>query len=745
MEKLKRDEIRMSAATGEITIRRDENGVPHVRADSLTDLLFGLGWLHACDRPVQLELTRLVAKGLTAEFLKGDPEMVELDRYMRRYNLWGDSKYQAECLRPQTEELVQAYCAGVNHGMGGDKQPLEFRLLKHKQEPWAVADSVAVLKLTGLVDMTETQGWAEKLIVQMIREGVDLERLKELFPYMIEDLNPDYVKLICGLEFEGPIVPETVRWAQLPRNMCSNNWAVAGSRTASGKPILCGDPHLDTSRLPALWQEVALEAGDFYFTGVSMPGIPFPSLGRTRHLAWSATYAYMDVMDYFIEIVKDGKYRRGSEWRDFDVREEIIKVKGGEPLTVRFYETDHGVLEGEPAKDGYYLCFAWSAGRDCGAETLDAMADVLPCTRVEEAMPHFARLDFAAFNWVMADAQGNIGYQMSGRCPARAEGCSGLLPMPGWDESFHWQGYLPREDNPSLYNPPEGFIVTANQDLNRYGRAPVINLCMASYRAERIAELLSASQELDAAYMQRMHYDLYSRQAEAFMHVIRPLLPDTPNGKLLKEWDLRYHSDSREATLFERVYLELVKIVFGQYGVGRQVMDYIMDETILFHDFYGNFDRLLLAEDSLWLGDNSREELIGLACERNLAAQPVPYGSWRKILMKNIFFAGKLPRFLGFDYGPVELIGSRATIPQGQIFKSMGRVATYSPTWKLVADFSEEGIRSVLAGGPSDRRFSKWYKSGIKDWLAANYKRIVPFAAEETRVIEQGEEEKGEL
>ena len=94
--------------------------------------------------------------------------------------------------------------------------------------------------------------------------------------------------------------------------MCSNNWAVAGSRTASGQPILCGDPHLDTSRLPALWQEVALEAGDFYFTGVSMPGIPFPSLGRTRHLAWSATYACMDVMDYFIEIVKDGKYRRGA-------------------------------------------------------------------------------------------------------------------------------------------------------------------------------------------------------------------------------------------------------------------------------------------------------------------------------------------------------------------------------------------------------------------------------------------------
>ena len=117
--------------------------------------------------------------------------------------------------------------------------------------------------------------------------------------------------------------------------------------------------------------------------------------------------------------------------------------------------------------------------------------------------------------------------------------------------------------------------------------------------------------------------------------------------------------------------------------------------------------------------------------------------SWRKVLMKNIFFQGKLPKFLGFDYGPVELIGSRATIPQGQIFKSMGRVATYSPTWKMVADFAEERHSYGTGGRPFGPAFLEWYKSGIKDWLAASYKRIVPFAREETTVIEQGVEEKG--
>ena len=204
MEKLKGSEVRIGAVHGEVSVLRDENGVPHVRAGSFPDLLFGLGWVTAVDRPVQLELTRLVAKGVTAEFLKPDPEMVELDKSMRRYNLWGDSKFQAECLRPETRELVDAYCAGVNHGMRERRRPLEFRLLKHQPEEWTPADSIVVLKLTGLVDMTETQGWVEKLIIQMIREGSDLERLKELFPYMIEDLNPDYTKLICEIPLRPP-------------------------------------------------------------------------------------------------------------------------------------------------------------------------------------------------------------------------------------------------------------------------------------------------------------------------------------------------------------------------------------------------------------------------------------------------------------------------------------------------------------------------------------------------------------
>jgi penicillin amidase len=725
------------AVRGEVCIKRDAHGVPHVQAGPLDDLLFGLGWVAAADRGVQLELTRLVARGRTAECLKADDKMVALDRAMRRYDLWGDAKFQAECLGERTRELVAAYCLGIDRGFAKSSLPLEFRLIRHRPEQWTPADCIAVLKLTGLVDMTETQGWAEKLIVQMIRRGVDLERLKELFPYMVEDLDPGYLELMGRIELEEPMVPETLAWSRLPRTYGSNNWAVAGSRTASGKALLAGDPHLDVSRLPAIWQEVALEGDSFYFTGAAVPGIPFPALGRTAHLAWSPTYAFMDVSDYFVELVKGGRYRRGGEWREFDVRDEVVRRKGGEPVVFRYYQTDLGVLEGDPSRDGYFLCFAWSAARDCGAESLEAMAEIMLCESVKEALPLFSRLDFAAFNWVAADTGGNIGYQMSGRSPLRAEGCSGLLPLPGWDPAYHWRGYLPREDLPSLYNPPEGFIVTANQDLNRYGKGPVINLCMAPYRAERIAGLLAGRERHDAAFQRAVQYDLYSRQAEVFMEKLRPLLPDTPNGRLLEQWDLRYDLDSLGATLFERVYLELVKLVFGERGMGREVMDHLLEETIIFTDFFGNFDEVLLREDALWFDGRSQEELMRLALERSLQEPPVPYGSWRRVLLKNIFFEGRLPRWTGFDRGPLRLPGGRATVSQGQIFRSAGRLATYAPAIRFTADFAEEGIRSVLAGGPSGRRFSRWYASGLKDWSAGTYKHLAPGEAKGSAVAEE--------
>jgi penicillin G amidase len=723
MEKLKSSKVRLGGIDGAVYAERSEDGIPRITADTFDDLVYGLGWVHAFDRGLELELTRLIAKGTAAEFLDGSEELIASDTYMRRWNMFGIAKQQVSELEDSTLAMVQKYCAGINYVLENGKRPFEFKLIGHRPEPWAPADCIMMSKLIGLVDMTETQGWVEKFIVQMLQEGVPLAQVKEMFPYLSDEPADDFLEVIRSVKLFEPIVPETLRWKSLPRMKASNNWVVAGSRSASGKPILCGDPHLDSARLPAIWQEVMMRSGDFWFAGCTVPGIPFPALGRTGDIAWSPTYGYMDISDFFIEEVKGGRYRRGDGWRDFEVREETIGVKKGEPRKVLYYENGHGLLDGAPDEDGYYLCLAFTLGRGRGADTMNHGAAILDCSTVAEAMPHFAAIDFCSQNWVCADREGNIGYAQSGRCPVRPEGFSGLLPLPGWDESFDWKGTYPVDMNPSMYNPAEGFIRTANNDMNSCAQCLVCNLPMADYRARRIHEMLSARDDHSVASMQKMHYDLYSKHAEDYMPMIRPLLPDTPEGRALADWDLRYTGESTEASSFEKIFFEYAKLVFGKLSLGDEVMDHLMDQTIIFSDFTINFDQVLLSEESAWFGGRPREELLSEAIDKGLAKESPPWGTTRMVMMNNIMFAGRLPKFLGFDYGPIEIIGNRATIPQGQIFTTYGgRVATFSPTFKFVTDFAEDCIHSTMAGGPSDRRFSRWYTSGVADWIAGRYK-----------------------
>lgn len=722
MIRLSRNRAALNSPYGTAEWKRDGNGVPVVTAPSRQALYYGLGWAHANDRFMNMELNRLVAQGRAAEFL--DPAMLNLDIAMRRYDLWNDSVREAEKLGGREREWIDAYCAGVNARLERGPLPFELKLIRHRPAPWTAADIIATLKLIGVMDLTESQGWMEKFVIEMLRQGYDFKRLREIFPCLTDEPGEAILDAVKKVRLPEPMVPESIKWGSLTRMQCSNNWVVSGAKSVSKKPLYCGDPHLDSSRLPAIWQEVILAADDFRFAGATIPGIPGFPMGRTDHLAWSPTYGNMDVIDYFMEDVRDGRYLRGGERVPFKIREETFGVRGKEPVVMRYYETVHGVLEEEPKEDGYYLCLAWSGARGCGAESISGMLEAPYCKTARAALDVFRGLDFSAFNWVVADCENNIGYQMSGRNPIRKEGVSGILPMPGWDERFDWRGFHDRETNPRAFNPKEHYIVTANQDLNALGTVPVTNIAMAPYRTRRISELLEARDDHSVESMKRMQYDIYSKQAEDFMRVIRPLLPDTENGTILREWDLRYSSDSAAPFLFERVYSELIALVFGELNFGREVLDYLVHETILMHDYYYHFDRVLLSPDSAWFNGRDRDDLFREALARALDVAPEPFGRGRKIMMRNLFFGGRLPRFLGFDYGPIELIGGRTTVSLSQIFKSAGRTATFSPTYRFITDFAEEKIHSVMAGGPSDRRFSGLYTSGVKGWLSGKYNEL---------------------
>ena len=720
--KLKNREVQLQGPDGQVLIKRNKNGIPELRAESLRGLAYGLGWVHANDRQLQILLMRILLQGRAAEQLAGDPALVEVDRYMRRMNFLPDAKSEIKKLEPEVREQLKAYADGFNSYFKDNKPVPEMRLLGYKHEDWRMEDSLIIMKIIGFLGLADAQGGMEKLLVQMIQKNIDEERIRELFPYLKEKIDFELLKKV---NLAPPLVPEAVKWlAKIPRFTASNNWAVSGALTKSGKPIFCYDPHLEVNRLPSVWYEVILRSPDNTMIGVSIPGVPGVVLGRTHHLSWGATYSFMDMIDFRIEHCKDGKFRRGREWKPFKLRKEEIKVKKGETVVERVYENEFGVLEGDPYKEGYYLVMGWSAARECGGHDWNAIAGLPKAKTVKDAMRLFQRVDAACFNWVMADTKGNIGFQMSGRMFKRPKGVSGLLPLQGWEKRYNSSGFEKRSLLPSAYNPKDGIIVTANQDLNRFGKVKPINLPMATYRADRITQLLKRRKKFAVEDMKRMHYDLYSLQAERFMKLIKPHLPDSENGRILKEWDYTYRGDSKAAMLFESVYMALLNIVFGDGGLGRSVIEYLMKETGIFNDYYGNFDTILLKKKSPWFGGRAQDEVFKLAVKEGLRVKAVPYGRTRSVVFSHLLFGGKLPGFLGFDYGPIELPGNRATIPQGQIFKSAGRITTFSPSYRMIADMSTRELHTALPGGPSDRRFSRWYTSDIANWLKGVYKLL---------------------
>lgn len=718
-----RNRVILQGPGGAVHITRNRHGIPEIRGEGHADLAFGLGWVHACDRQLQLLLSRTLLQGRAAELLRGDPVLVEVDRYMRRLNFLPDASAQESRLEPFSRALLEAYAAGVNFYFSRNRPVPELRLLGFSFEPWRVADSLLIGKAFGYVSLTDALEAMEKFIVQAVHQGLPEEKLRELFPPVTEPV--DY-GLFRQITLAPPLVPGAVAWLNtLPRFSASNNWAVSGARTASGKPIFCNDPHLEVNRLPAVWQEIVMRLPGDDLIGAGIPGVPGLVLGRTRRLAWGATYSFMDTIDYLIEHCREGCYRRGDRWIPFTVREETIRVKKGAPVVEKYYESEYGVLEGDPHREGYYLAMYWSGARGCGAGDFNGLL-ALP---LQEDVPGlqgcFRKLEAASFNWVCADAAGNIGYQMSGLLPRRPAGASGLLPRPAWEETTLPGSFADPAELPALLNPPEGYIVTANNDLNHLGRVRAITLPMAPHRASRITALLQSRDKLAAADMQEFQQDLYSLQAEAFMEVLRPFLPNTGKGRLLQEWDLRYTVESRAATLFEAFYLELVRLVIGDGGLGREVVDFILKETGLFNDFYGHLDRILLADESAWFGGHSREDLFRQALAQGLEAEAVPYGETRQVMLAHLLLGGKLPRFLGFDRGPVALPGCRATVVQGQVFKNPhGGVTTFSPSYRLIADLAGSSLLTNIAGGSSDRRFSRWYASELRRWISGSYKEL---------------------
>ncbi len=711
----------LQGPNGKAHLRRNAHGVPVITADSHEDLFFAIGYAHACDRLVQMMLVRELARGRASEKFSGSKELIEIDKFMRRVDFCHKVEEEVQKIDEKAKAELEAYCAGVNYYMKKHWRPLEFWITFYKPDPWTPEDSLITVRIMGYLGLAQMQGDVEKFIIQLIQADLPEDKLRALFPSITDEI--DY-ELIRRIKLQDTSIPKNMFETVLPVPRASNNWVVHASKSASGNALAASDPHLEVNRLPAIWYEMVWHLGEERIMGITMPGLPIMVMGRTNRLCWSGTYGFMDMIDFFIEEVKDEKYLYDGQWYFFEKREEIIKPKGKKEIRLTFYENHHGVLEGDASRAGKYLSMAFSGREDAGADIFNNLMHPEKLGTVQDAQRVFRNLKMPTFNWLFADSSGNIGYQMNGKMPKRAEGFSGLIPIPGWKSANDWQGFVEPDQLPTRLNPDTGYLGTANNDMNAFGQVKPINLAMAPYRVNRISQMLEEGGQCDTELFRKMHFDLYSLQAERLMEIVRPLLPETENGNLLKEWDMRYTPAAVEPTLFESIYRQMVLETFATENIGEAVVEYMLNETSLFTAYYGYFDDVLTDEQSPWFTGRSSEEVLRRAIERGLNIQPQVYRDTRRFDMLNIFFMGSLPGFLGFDRKGIILQGSRATIPQGQMFRTGGLNSSFAPSWRMVMDFAAEGIETNLPGGPSGSRFSKWYTTDLRNWIEGNYKKL---------------------
>jgi penicillin amidase len=702
-----------------ITISRNAQGIPKVIAKNESDIYFGMGYCHAMDRGSQMLLMRILGQGTAAQHLANEPEMLEIDRFFRQMNWKGNLETELEKFTDAEKEKLTAYCEGVKRSFS-KKPPWVFkRLLKYTKFDWSIEDILLLGRMSGYLTLAQSQGEIERLFIEMVQNDVSKEKLEELFPSILGDYDADIIKKIA---LQGKIVPDAIKWStMIAPLMASNNWTVAGRKTKSGSPILSNDPHLEINRIPTVWYEMQFELLDKAAYTATMPGISAMLIGRNKDLSWGATYTFMDAMDSWIEQCKDGKYLKDDKWHDFKIRKEIIHRKKDKSIEFTIYENEHGYLEGNPFEEGYYLANRWS-GSLGGADSIKNGLKIWTAKGVEEGMDILGKLEMS-FNWVLADTQGNIGYQMSGLLPIRKNGNSGFTPLIGWKSENDWQGFHSHEDLPRRFNPTEGFIATANENLSNYGNVNPHTITMGDYRAERINSMLAEKENVTIEDIKEMHYDTYSVQAAKFMPFIKPLLPNTENGEILKNWDVCYDIDSKGAYLFEQIYRMLYAEIFGEV-LGKEVNDFLQNETGIFIDFYANFDAILLADTSKWFGNRTKTEIYRSAIEKVLQQKAKAWGDYNQFYLTDIILGEKLPKFLGFNKGPFPLPGGRATIHQGQVYKSNGRQTSFAPSFRMVTDMSEETIFTNIAGGVSDKRFSKYYTNDFKNWQSKIYKKI---------------------
>jgi penicillin amidase len=586
---------------------------------------------------------------------------------------------QYRTLPPVDRAVLAAYARGVNYFIETHRGrlPLEFTVLRYDPRPWKVLDSI----LCGFqMYRNLTSTWKEELQKLALLQGGDTAKVNALFPSRI------------GTEFQPG----------------SNAWAISGKHTASGRPILANDPHLEWG-IPSTWYQVHLQAAGLNVTGVSLPGVPCVIIGHNQRIAWGVTNLGFDVQDLYAEKIdlRTGRYLFGGKLEQARAETEWIAVKGARPVEFQQWVTRHGPVSF--AEGNRLLALRWSAAEPGSFQF--PFLDLNRAGNWQEFTAALARFPGPGQNFVYADVDGNIGYHATGRLPIR-KNYDGDVPVDGSSGENEWDGFIPFEELPAFYNPAQGWIITANQNPFPPNYPYRVHGNFASpYRSQEIRSLLTARDGWKPGEMLTVEKDVYS----AFLHFLAQQVvaaydrAKPPDAELkdavdvLRSWNGQMEKQTPAPMLISVVYQDLRKRLAESASPGKadyyapQMAPAVL-EQILRNDARGWFqdkDGLLIR--ALKQGFQQGREVQGSNVKR------WDYGKYNQLTIKHPV-GDKLPLVSGyFNIGPVPMSGSSTTIKQ--------TTATLGPSMRFIGDLGDwDRSLNNLTIGESGQILSSHYK-----------------------------------
>ncbi|KAA2239459.1 penicillin acylase family protein [Chitinophaga agrisoli] len=734
------DELSLPGLKGKVEVWLDDRMVPHIFAQQDADAYYAEGYLHARDRLWQMELQTLAAQGRLSEILGS--KMLGYDREQRRMGMGYAAEAAAkEMLKDSsTRMMIAAYTAGINayiKGLSYDELAVEYKLLDYRPEPWSAVKTGALLKYMSY----DLAGGVDDLEYTNARRLFSAADFNNMYPDRNDSLDPVIPK---GTAFDKPVKNAVMPSDSAIRHVASllhfkqdkpdpdngsNNWAVSGSKTRSGAPILCNDPHLGLS-LPSLWYEVQLHTPTMNVYGASLPGAPGVVIGFNDNIAWGVTNGSEDVKDYYAVQCRNGvkQYLFNGQYHDAQLRIEEIKVRGEKS----YYDTVAYTVWGPVMYEDRYPAGAGIVGQPTLAlrwKAHDPSNEILTFYKLNHARTYEDYLDALqhytcpAQNFIYASKTGDIALWHNGQYPMRWKD-QGKWVMPGDDSSFAWQGYVPQTENPHIRNPARGFVSSANQQPTDSTYPYYYFGYYDMFRGKRINERLSAMNQITPQDMMQLQNDNANLFARAALPLLRAHLPEQsltaaeqPYWQQLKSWNQTNSPDSKGATLFYLLWEHLKHRIWDDELMNRtdsatlvypqdnaSLLWLIRDSSMHFIDDVHTPQKETLTElvqqSFAWVADSAQK------LDQHLQLE---WGSFRGTDIRHL--TRSLPAF------------SRMHLRTGGGTHIVNATKeTHGPSWRMVVQLGPTTeAYGIYPGGQSGNPGSPYYDNAVTDWSQGKY------------------------